>query len=154
MPFQSQFTTNFKNLRYGDLFKKLNLIPDGFRYESNFRLKDMFNSEIWIYHHDNLNGSGLHFSAIGYKFQPSTQGTELCRNIAITAKENASDLYALTTTKYNNNGTYNQSQDTLYGDKYCDNSEKPCMRNLTLDKIAELCNICNEQNCDLYVEWQ
>lgn len=114
----------------------------------------MFNSEIWVYHHDNLNGSGLYFSAIGYKFQPSTQGTELCRNIAITAKENASDLYALTTTKYNNDGSYNQSQGTLYGDKYCDNSEKPCMRNLTLDKIAELCNICNEQNCDLYVEWQ
>ncbi len=139
---------------YGDIFKKLNLIPDGFRYESNFRLKDMFNSEIWIYHHDNLNGSGLHFSAIGYKFQPSAQGTELCRNIAITAKENASDLYALTTTKYNNDGTYNHSQGTLYGDKYCDNSEKPCMRNLTLDKISGLCNICNEQFCDLYVEWQ
>ena len=139
---------------YGDIFKKLNLIPDGFKYESNFRLKDMFNSEIWIYHHDNLNGSGLHFSAIGYKFQPSAQGTELCRNIVITAKENAADLYVLTTTKYNNDGTYKPSQGTLYGDKYCDNSEKPCMRNLTLDKISGLCNICNEQFCDLYVEWQ
>ena len=139
---------------YGDLFKKLNLIPDGFKYESNFRLKDMFNNDIWIYHHDNLNGNDLHFSAIGYKFQPSSQGAELCRNIAITAKENAADLYALTTTKYNNDGSYNPSQGTLYGDKFCDASDKPCMRNLTLDKIAGLCHICNEQTCDLYIEWQ
>ena len=139
---------------YGDMFKKLNLIPEGFRYESNFRLKDMFNNEIWIYHHDNLYDTGLHFSAIGYNFQPSMQGAELCRNIVITAKENSANLYSLLSHKNHADGTNADVVGTIYGDKYCNNSDKPCLYNLTLDKIANLCNICNEVDCTLYVTWQ
>ena len=139
---------------YGDIFKKLNLIPEGFKYESNYSLYDMFNNYLWIYHHDNLDGTGLHFSAIGYTFQPSSDGHELCRNVVITAKENAANLHDLSTHKYNADGTITIDVGTIYGDQYCNNDDKPCMRNLTLDKISALCNICDERTCVVYVSWR
>ena len=139
---------------YGDVFKKLNLIPEGFKYVSNFRLKDMFGNEIWIYHHDNLYNGGLHFSAIGYNFQASNQGAELCRNIAIAAKENAADLSEISVHKYYNDTDKNYDKiGTLYGDAYCIKNEN-CLRELDLNKIENLCNACNERACTLYVDWK
>ncbi len=139
---------------YGDMFKKLNLIPEGFKYVSNFRLKDMFGNEIWIYHHDNLNGTGLHFSAIGYEFMPTSQGAEICRNIAIVAKENAADLWEISVQKhYNDTDKGYDSIGTLYGDAYC-TKNKNCLRELDLNKIENLCNACNEKACYLYVDWK
>ena len=139
---------------YGDMFKKLNLIPEGFKYVSNFRLKDMFGNEIWIYHHDNLNNNGLHFSAIGYEFMPTSQGAEICRNIAIVAKENAADLYNISVQKHYNDTDKNYDKiGTLYGDAYCIKNEN-CLRELDLNKIENLCNACNERACYLYVDWK
>ena len=139
---------------YGDMFKKLNLIPEGFKYVSNFRLKDMFGNEIWIYHHDNLNGTGLHFSAIGYNFLPTSQGAEICRNIAIAAKENAADLSEISVQKHYNDTDKNYDKiGTLYGDAYCIKNEN-CLRELDLNKIENLCNACNERACTLYVDWE
>ncbi len=139
---------------YGDMFKKLNLIPEGFKYVSNFRLKDMFGNEIWIYHHDNLNNNGLHFSAIGYEFMPTSQGAEICRNIAIVAKENAADLYNISVQKhYNDTDKDYDKIGTLYGDAYCIKN-KNCLRELDLNKIENLCNACNERACYLYVDWE
>ena len=139
---------------YGDVFKKLNLIPEGFKYVSNFRLKDMFGNEIWIYHHDNLYNGGLHFSAIGYNFLPTSQGAEICRNIAIAAKENAADLSEISVHKYYNDTDKNYDKiGTLYGDAYCIKNEN-CLRELDLNKIENLCNACNERACTLYVDWK
>ena len=139
---------------YGDMFKKLNLIPEGFKYESNIYLSDMFNNYLWIYHHDNLRGSGLHFSAIGYNFQASPEGHELCRNVVITAKENSANLYDISINKKNADGSVTEDVGKIYGDKYCNNDDKPCMHNLTLDKISGLCNICDEAPCTVYVVWK
>ena len=140
---------------YGDMFRKLNLIPEGFKYVSNQYLADIFGNYLWIYHHDNLNGdSGLHFSAIGYNFQPSSQGIELCRNIVITAKENSANLSRINTDKMHSDGSVTENIGTIYGDKYCNNSDEPCLYNLTLDKIANLCNICNESACTIYIVWE
>ena len=140
---------------YGDIFKKLNLIPEGFKYYSNTYLSDMFGNGIWIYHHDNLNGnSGLHFSAIGYNFLPTSQGAEICRNIAIVAKENAADLWEISVQKhYNDTDKGYDSIGTLYGDAYCIKN-KNCLRELDLNKIENLCNACNERACTLYVSWK
>ena len=140
---------------YGDIFKKLNLIPEGFKYYSNTYLSDMFGNGIWIYHHDNLNGnSGLHFSAIGYNFLPTSQGAEICRNIAIVAKENAADLWEISVHKYYNDTDKNYDNiGSLYGDAYCIKN-KNCLRELDLNKIENLCNACNEKACYLYVVWE
>jgi Tfp pilus assembly protein PilE len=139
---------------YGDMFKKLNLIPEGFKYYSNYYITDTFGNLIWIYHHDNLNGAGLHFSAIGYNFQPTSQGVELCRNIVITAKENSANLSRINTNKGHSDGTVTENVGNIFGDKYCNNSDKPCLYNLTLDKIANLCNICDESACSIYIVWE
>ena len=139
---------------YSDMFKKLNLIPEGFKYESNIHLSDMFNNYLFIYHHDNVGNSGRHFSAIGYNFQPSADGHDLCRNILITAKENAANLYFIDTDKSNADGSVTPNIGRIYGDKYCNNDDKPCMRNLTLDKISGLCNICDERDCNIYIGWR
>ena len=139
---------------YGDMFKKLNLIPEGFKYVSNQYLADIFGNYLWIYHHDNLHGTNLHFSAIGYAFQSSIQGAELCRNIVVTAKENSANLYSLNSHKNHSDGSEPDIVGTIYGDKYCNNSDKPCLYNLNLDKIANLCNVCDEVECSLYITWQ
>ena len=139
---------------YGDVFKKLNLIPEGFKYYSNTYLIDMFGNLIWIYHHDNLYNGGLHFSAIGYNFLPTSQGAEICRNIAIAAKENAADLSEISVHKYYNDTDKNYDKiGTLYGDAYCIKNEN-CLRELDLNKIENLCNACNERACTLYVDWK
>ena len=139
---------------YGDIFKKLNLIPEGFKYDSNVYLIDMFGNLLWIYHHDNLYNGGLHFSAIGYNFLPTSQGAEICRNIAIAAKENAADLWEISVHKYYNDTDKNYDNiGTLYGDAYCIKN-KNCLRELDLNKIENLCNACNERACYLYVDWE
>ena len=140
---------------YGDVFKKLNLIPEGFKYYTNAYLMDMFGNSLWIYHHDESNvTTGLRFSAIGYAFMPTSQGAEICRNIAITAKENAADLLKISVQKhYNDTDKGEEYIGTLYGDAYCIKN-KNCLRKLDLNKIENLCNACNEKACYLYVDWE
>ena len=110
----------------------------------------MFNNYLWIYHRD----IGSPFSAIGYKFKASAEGHEICRNIVVTAKENSANLYRLSTTKRNADDSITGNIGVIYGDKYCNNEDKPCMHNLTLDKIAGLCNICDGIYCDIYISWK
>ena len=136
---------------YGDVFKKLNLIPDGFKYESNQDLRDMFGNLVWIYHHDNASDSGTHFSAIDYNFNASAYGYEICRNIVVTAKENAADLYYIAMNTYNTDGSISTGNGIIYGDKYCNENSLTCLHDLTLDKIANLCNNCNGESCKIYI---
>ena len=148
-----QHTERFTS--YGTLLHKMNLIPDGIKYISNDSLHDnWFNGNILVYYY-NLQAPSEPFGGIGFRVPPTTQGAEICRNIVIAAKENASDLWLVETYKSFNDtssadGTYIGH---LYGDAYCSASNE-CLRDLDLNKMANLCNACNERACSLYVLWK
>ena len=144
--------------QYGTLFYKMNLLPDGIKYISNDNLEDMwFKGKIVIYY---ANGKYIsdgvevqnNFGGINFKFSPSAQGAEICRNIALAAKENADNLWQVEVAKYYNDTDKGYDYiGNLYGDKYCNNSDRKCLRDLDINKLSELCNACNEAGCNLYV---
>ena len=147
---------------YGTMLHKLNLLPDGIIYIRDDSLHDTwFKNRIIVYYNnvkwttsdgtENQNN----FGGIVFHFAPSSGGVEICRNIAIAAKENASNLWLVETYKSFNDtssadGTYIGH---LYGDAYCSASNE-CLRDLDLNKMANLCNACNERACLLYVLWK
>ena len=134
---------------YNKLFYKMNLLPDGIVYNSAINhLEDKyFNGRISLYHLIEVNFQN--FGGIQFMFSPSAQGAEICRNIAIAAKENAANLWLLETSKiYNDNNS--EYIGNIYGDAYC-GGNKACLRDLDLNKIGNLCNACNERACALYV---
>ena len=134
---------------YNKLFYKMNLLPDGIVYNSAINLLEdkYFNGRIRLYHL--IEGNFQNFGGIQFIFSPSAQGAEICRNIAIAAKENAANLWQLETSKiYNDNNS--EYIGNIYGDAYC-GGNKACLRDLDLNKIGNLCNACNERACALYV---
>ena len=143
--------------QYGTLFYKMNLLPDGIKYISNDNLEDVwFKGKIVIYY---ANGKYIsdgvevqnNFGGINFNFSPSAQGAEICRNIALAAKENAANLWQVEVAKhYNDTDKGYNYIGNLYGDKYCNNRNK-CLRDLDINKLSELCNACNEAGCNLYV---
>ena len=152
---QLQYEPN-KNTYYGALLHKMNLIPDGIIYISDDTLRDTwFKNNIIVYYNNKKwttsNGTEdqNNFGGIAFHFAPSSGGAEICRNIVIAAKENAADLWLIEGRKYNDsdNPVY---YGHAYGDNYCGNDKK-CIRALSLNDISQLCNICDDQSCDLYV---
>ena len=142
--------------QYGTLFYKMNLLPDGIKYISNGNLEDIwFKGKIVIYYaNDKYISNGVegqnNFGGIQFNFSPSSQGAEICRNIALAAKENADNLWQVEVAKYYNDTDKGHNFiGNLYGDKYCNN--RKCLRDLDINKLSELCNACNEAGCNLYV---
>mgnify|MGYP004661376049 CR=1 FL=1 len=146
---------------YGTLLYKTNLLPDGIKYISNTSLQDnWFKNRIIVYYNNvkwtTSNGTETQndFGGIGFYFAPSSGGAEICRNIVIAAKENASDLWFVQTYKSSNDTS---SADTyighLYGDAYC-SASTDCLHDLDLNKVSNLCNTCNERMCMLDVLWK
>ena len=135
---------------YGTVLYKMNLLPDGIKYINNTSLHDSwFNGDMWVYYNNDYNIGG-----IGFQFEPTAQGAEVCRNIVYAAKENSANLYSLVTYKFYNDDDKDDTQEgTIFGDAYC-SSKRWCMRFLDLNKIDSLCNSCNEKACRLYVLWK
>ena len=137
---------------YGTLLYKLNLLPDGIKYNGNANLTDMwFKGTIQIYYsndiYTNQNGQQIqnNLGAISFIFDSNSDtGTEICRNIAFAAKENAANVWLLQRYDLVNN---------YYGDKYCNNRTN-CLRDLNLKSVDEICNNCTDENCNLRVLWR
>ena len=121
---------------------KLGLIPDGITYQ-NKRLYDNFGTQIRVYT-QSTQDSTYNYGIALYRLDTYAQ-TEVCRNIAIIAKENHTNLKFLTS--YDN-----ETQDhygTIYGDNYCTSKVK-CLKNLTLNDIDKL---CGEHTDIFYITW-
>ena len=132
---------------YGTLLYKLNLLPDGIEYIRNNLLQDKwFKGDTWIYYY-NFQAPREPFGGIGFRVPPTAQGAEICRNIALAAKENAANLYYVSMQKhYNDTSKPFDYIGNLWGDNYCSNGQT-CLRNLDLNKTERLCNDCNERSC-------
>ena len=138
---------------YGTLLYKLNLLPDGIKYINNVHLIEMwFKERIWVYYY-NFQAPSKPFGGIGFRVSPTAQGAEICRNIALAAKENAADLYSVSMQKeFNDTNKDVEYQGKLYGDAYC--TQQNCLRYLDLNRIDNMCNNCNEKGCRVYVLWK
>jgi Tfp pilus assembly protein PilE len=67
----------------------------------------------------------------------STESLEICRNMLITAKENADNiLYVSSVSKSDPNSDYNATY--LWGDKLC-NQHNKCLKDFTLDDMYDFC---------------
>ena len=138
---------------YGTLLYKMNLLPDGIEYIRDNLLQDKwFKGDSWVYYY-NFQAPRDHFGGIGFRVPPSAQGAEICRNIALAAKENAANLYYIAMQKeFSDTNKDVEYQGILYGDAYCTSSQN-CLRYLDLNKIDNMCNHCNEKGCVQYVIW-
>ena len=138
---------------YGTLLYKLNLLPDGIKYINHVYLIEMwFKERIWVFYYNFQTPDS--FGGIGFQIPPTAQGAEICRNIALAAKENAANLYYVSMQKhYNDTSKPFDYIGNLWGDNYCSNGQT-CLRNLDLNKTERLCNDCNERSCYLYVFWK
>ena len=136
----------------GTIFYKLNLLPDGIKYISDFALKDSwFKNNITIYY--NTGSDGIPYGGIRFNFQASNEGSEICRTAVYAAKEYKSDLWIIETYKFLNNGALT-SHGWIYGDKYCIRKNDKCLRNLSLADVDDMCNSCTEKDCALFVLWR
>ena len=144
-----EYTPN-TNTYYGTLFYKLNLLPDGIRYIRNDLLEESwFKGNIAIYYNNTeySNGGGRNsFGQIYFQFSPSAQGVEICRNIIIAAKENASNLIAVSLYQTSEIGR-------LWGNTRC-SSETECLHSASITKIHNLCNACDDGSCRLFIIWK
>ena len=147
--------------QYGTLFYKMNLLPDGIKYISNGNLEDIwFKGKIVIYYaNDKYISNGVegqnNFGGIQFNFSPSSQGAEICRNIALAAKENAANLWQVEVGKKDSlDETDEYYVGRLLGDAFCSEKLRNCLRDLDLDKIDKLCSPCVVGTCNIYTLWK
>ena len=149
---QLQFEPNTQTC-YGDLFKKMNLLPDGIKHYYNCDVRDMwFNGKMSIYYANDDLGSGRHnnFGGIGFSIPVSSQGEEICRNILFAAKENAANLWQVELIKRTEDSDYVDTGQSIWGDTYCVKGKK-CLYNMTLSDTEVICNTCEGIGCTLFV---
>jgi type II secretory pathway pseudopilin PulG len=140
---------------YGTLLYKMYLLPDGIQYVSNYQLEDMWFKGNIIISYNNTKISDTYsndFGQIKFIFNPSAQGTEICRNIIVAAKENASNIYTVSLYKVAESSPAS-STGQLDGDASC-SSKTECLHNASLTKINNMCNACDNGNCHLFITWK
>ena len=132
---------------YGNLFKQINLIPDGITYHTNCQLYDSwFNGNIKIYRNTLQQQN---FGGLCFYLPVSSQGEDICRNILFAAKENAANLWLVELMKYISDSSVQYSE-SIYGNDYCRNDKK-CLYNMTLNDSEVVCNVCDGVSCVLCV---
>ncbi len=140
--------------RYNVLLNKANMLPDGIFFNSNTNLLEdrYFKNKINIVWSrtkwtlpDGTSGQD-NIGVMHFHFNPSDEGHEVCCNILNAAKENADNIHALSTYSYGDSGSKQTS--FVYGNNMCRNGLQ-CLKNLSLDNIATLCNNCKAGTCIL-----
>ncbi|MDY4885900.1 MAG: hypothetical protein SO141_06615 [Alphaproteobacteria bacterium] len=110
---------------------------------------DVFNSKYYIYLETNYKRIVLYmFPTLSRK---SSQNLSICRNMLITAKENAdSIMWMETLSGWNTDAVTVVS---FVGDIYC-NSNYTCLRNITLDNIYNICTKhIGKQGAHMKITW-
>ena len=121
---------------YTDILPKLNLLPDSV---STFKngvitfMKDILGTRSYFYHTSAQNEWGIF-----YLVPESSFGTEICYNLIKTAKEWHTDMFQIQRSKNRTANGYTAGT-RFYGDKYCNNSDKKCLRNMTMSDIHSFC---------------
>ena len=137
-----------------NILEKTNSLPDGIYRSGSLYLYDRyFNVPMYIYWSTNpYDGT---YGGIQFKFPASSEGREICRNIVIAAKENTANLWLVEVGKKDSlyeTGEYYVGH--LFGDAFCSEKQRKCLRDLDLDKIDKLCSPCVVGSCNIYTLWR
>ena len=129
------------------LFINLGLVPTEMIGADNRRLFDIFNNDIRLYHNKESSGAqyfGLEISIGSYSYN-------VCLNLFQMAKLRSAFLWQTLFSKTTIGSTSSQFANRVYGDDYCVNN---CLKDLTLEKMRDLCNVCDEtKTCYFYFLW-
>ncbi len=121
---------------YTDILSKLNLLPDSvstFVGGGSTLMKDIFGTQSYFYHTSAQNEWGIF-----YYVPESSFGTEICYNLIKTVKEFHADMSVIARSK-NRTASGQEIGNRFYGDNYCNNSDKKCIRNMTMSEIHSFC---------------
>ena len=80
---------------------------------------------------------------------------DICQNITSTIKNFHELIYLTAVQKFTENNSSVQYSSIFYGDKYCGTSNRPCLKDITLDEIASRCSYCAEsEKCNFYATYK
>ena len=153
IPLSKQLPTKNEWKIYTDILPKLNLLPDSISIIRRNNMKDILGTESYFYHTTGENEWGIFY------FVPeSSFGKEICYNLIKAAKEFHADMYNIFRSK-NRTDTYHGMGTLYYGDKYCNNTDKKCLRDMTMSDIHTFCTDKGDKGKDfndfyLWVLWK
>ena len=121
-------------------FIKMGEIPQ--EMIKNNHVYDIFNQKcvIALNRNSTNNQKSINLSVIADSSlkTKSAESLEICRNMLITAKENADSISSVSSVTQNDDNTgYNST--VFWGDKNCAIGYSPCLKSLTLDNIYNFC---------------
>ena len=135
------FSTDFRNQNLTSYFIKLDEIPtEMIRMNQSAEIYDTFEIKWSIYSLQDNNSVektiNLAFADASSLTKNTSQSLEICRNLIVTAKENSSNIYYIST--LSGYQTDEQQIGILYGDGACSSGRK-CLRSATLEQIYDIC---------------
>ena len=124
-------------------FETMNLLPEHFSENGPYHYSDILNNSVQcykIYYENCANTSqGCNYSSCDVTLFPS-YSFQSCQNLLTVARENAGQLWFF---NWHNKLEGNMDQSSqIFGNAYCRSSQQNCLKNLTLSKIKELCDLC------------
>jgi len=138
-----------QSFNYSVALKALNMVPDGFVYNGSKTLKDNFYNSVTPTYTPEAGHN------IVFQFSSANGGQAICRQLYIITKENSMDI----TRAFADNGNTVQrgedykSFDKFYGDSYCGESNRPCLKQMTMGNITNICKQCDYAHCRFYFHW-
>ena len=147
------FSTEFRNQNLTSYFIKLGEIPVEMIRESNTDyIYDIFGNKWCVFYLYNNNGDTMNLTASNsFLTKNSTQNLEICRNLIVTAKENSSNIYYVST--LSGYQTEEEQKGILYGDNRC-KAGRVCLKNMTLEQIYDICTKhIGTQSAEFKIMW-
>ncbi len=115
-----------------NIVKTLNLVPETWGVESVQDMRDSWGNRLGIF-----TRSGHFQLEINLGKGNSKSSVKFCETMMRDFAQPLSNmLYAAYFFRWNHPGTF------YYGDKYCNNSDSQCLRNLTISDITQICRSC------------
>ena len=139
-----------QDMLLNNLFIKMGELPtEMIKTNDTEYFYDVFNSKYYIYLETNYKRIVLYmFPTLSRK---SSQNLNICRNMLITAKENADSIMWMETLSGWNTDAFTVV--SFVGDIYC-NSNYTCLRNITLDNIYNICTKhIGKQGAHMKITW-
>ena len=153
--YKSQWVFDEYHVSLVPYYTKMHLIPeDMLKDEVNDpeSLYDVFGMRIAIATNDCYDQC----STIILSYNINSNNTfDICQNITSTIKNFHELIYLTAVQKFTENNSSVQYSSIFYGDKYCGTSNRPCLKDITLDEIASRCSYCAEsERCNFYVTYK
>ena len=132
------FSTDLRNQNLTPYFIKLGEIPIEMIKESKTsHIYDIFGNPWYIFYLYNNNTDAINLTSnVSFLTRNFSQNLEICRNLIVTAKENSSNIYYIST--LSGYQTEEEQIGILYGDNAC-LSGRACLKNATLEQIYDIC---------------